>query len=315
MYSKERQVFIDSNRFQDVPFVDISDTVHHEFEKDEYSAYDYSIHPNVKLPFPKMCIGFHGNFYLLEEFEYSEELYGVEFLQIQAHGISTPSPAWYNAVSFNDTVELTEVWTEKYDYSIYAFDQLEKSKIVKITGFQNLQILQEAYYVSNPNGKILEHHLYDLSDSGGGGRDNYISLFLYVISEKNEHYYFRFMNFYHYILNALSLIHCRNIKLVENDPNLELPSRIRKHWENKGKSPLKKYYTLEIKPMKEVLRKDGGIERNDTKKALHICRGHYSHYEEGKGLFGKYHGTYWIPMHVKGNRENGEIEKDYKIVN
>jgi hypothetical protein len=56
-----------------------------------------------------------------------------------------------------------------------------------------------------------------------------------------------------------------------------------------------KYHTIEIEPMKKVLRHEGRIETEGLKRALHICRGHFAHYPETEpGLFGKgIQGDFW----------------------
>lgn len=114
-------------------------------------------------------------------------------------------------------------------------------------------------------------------------------------------------------LFAIQLMHCKNISLEEKDPLSELPSKARRQFLKRNKEPLREYYTLNIDPMKKILKDKGNIEFNGFKKALHICRGHFKTYE-GKGLFGKYQGTFWIPQHLKGNKSEGEIVKDYKII-
>lgn len=73
-----------------------------------------------------------------------------------------------------------------------------------------------------------------------------------------------------------------------------------------------KYYTLEINPMTKVLKTEGQINTNGLKQALHLCRGHFKAYD-GKGLFGKYTGTYWWPSHYRGNESIGLINKTYEI--
>lgn len=48
----------------------------------------------------------------------------------------------------------------------------------------------------------------------------------------------------------------------------------------------------------------------------HVCRGHFAEYgpEFSKGLlFGKYAGRFFIPPHLKGDKKNGIVEKDYAI--
>lgn len=112
-------------------------------------------------------------------------------------------------------------------------------------------------------------------------------------------------------LLALSFMHCRNVKVVEETP----PSKLSKKHEKKTGRPLLRYRVLQIDHMKEVLEKEGGASKTGLKRALHICRGHFAHYgQEGKGLlFGKYAGTVWVPMHTRGTKEKGVVIKDYDV--
>jgi hypothetical protein len=114
-------------------------------------------------------------------------------------------------------------------------------------------------------------------------------------------------------LLALSFMHCKNVSKELINPNDKLPRHVIKHWEKKGKPLLDKHYILNIEPMKSVLKGEGDIDSNGIQKAMHICRGHFRDYTQGKGLFGKYHGMFWIESHVKGSKEKGEVEKEYNI--
>jgi hypothetical protein len=114
-------------------------------------------------------------------------------------------------------------------------------------------------------------------------------------------------------LLALSFMHCKNVTKEEVDPNKGLPRRVIRHWEKKGKPLLDKHYVLNIEPMKNVLKKEGDSAKVGIQQALHICRGHFKNYTEGKGLFGKYHGLFWWEDHVKGNQESGEVNKVYNV--
>ncbi len=109
-------------------------------------------------------------------------------------------------------------------------------------------------------------------------------------------------------LLALSFMHCKNVARVEVQPP---PKLSRAHARRHG-APLVKYYTLQIDPMREVLRREGDSERVGLKKALHICRGHFAHYDD-KPLFGKYQGTFWRPSHVRGSGQHGIVVKDYAV--
>lgn len=109
-------------------------------------------------------------------------------------------------------------------------------------------------------------------------------------------------------LLTVQFMHCKNVKLVENTIKTQQQKP-----KNKKKIPTIKYYTLNIEPLKEILRNEGNIEHNGFKKALHICRGHFKTYNEN-GLFGKVKGTFWFPQHIKGSKDEGEVVKDYKVI-
>ena len=108
---------------------------------------------------------------------------------------------------------------------------------------------------------------------------------------------------------ALTFAHCKNVALQDH----HTPPKVAKKRAKAGKPIGTTYKTLLIDPMKETLRTEGGIEKNGLKKALHICRGHFATYTEDKPLFGKITGTFWKPMHVRGNKKRGEVKKDYAI--
>lgn len=112
---------------------------------------------------------------------------------------------------------------------------------------------------------------------------------------------------YPYFL-AVMFMHCKNVERVVNEP----PAKVNARRAKEGKEPLERYYTLTIDPMKRILSKEGGIEHNGLKKALHICRGHFATYDE-KPLFGKVKGTFWVPQHTRGSDVFGRINKDYKV--
>lgn len=112
-------------------------------------------------------------------------------------------------------------------------------------------------------------------------------------------------------LLALSFMHCKNVSKTLVDPMRLLKSGVRKHWLKKGKEPLPPYYILNIEPLKSVLRSTGNIDSVGLQQALHLTRGHFRDCTEGKGLFGKYHGLFWIESHVKGTGE--KVEKIYNL--
>jgi hypothetical protein len=94
---------------------------------------------------------------------------------------------------------------------------------------------------------------------------------------------------------------------VEPDPHVNRERR--RH----GLKPFVRYHTINIEPMKKVLRTEGQIESQGLKRALHICRGHFSTYSEERPLFGKVAGTFWIPAHVRGEAKEGLVISDYRV--
>lgn len=110
---------------------------------------------------------------------------------------------------------------------------------------------------------------------------------------------------------GLSFMHCKNVKQTEAVELATAKNGERFH--RQRKIPKYTFRTLEINPMKEVLRKEGNIEANGLKKALHICRGHFATYSPDHPLFGKYVGTFWKPDHVRGSEEYGKVVKNYAV--
>lgn len=106
---------------------------------------------------------------------------------------------------------------------------------------------------------------------------------------------------------GLSFCHCKNVTRTEfvDDQG--------ERWHRRSGVPRIKFYTLDINPMRETLRREGKSEETGIKKALHICRGHFAHYTPESPLFGKYVGTFWRPDHVRGSKENGEVHKRYEV--
>jgi hypothetical protein len=111
-------------------------------------------------------------------------------------------------------------------------------------------------------------------------------------------------------LFALSFLHCKNVALSHKEKkDREFFKR-----ETKEVDALSiRCHTIDITPMKTILRNEGKSESTGLKKALHICRGHFATYTEDKKLFGKVAGTFWIPQHVRGHQSVGTVEKDYRI--
>lgn len=109
-------------------------------------------------------------------------------------------------------------------------------------------------------------------------------------------------------LLALSFLHCKNVTMVNNVPALKLSRAFQKR---RGR-PLMNFKTLEIEPMKRILRREGQSETTGLKRALHVCRGHFADYSK-HGLFGKVKGVFWREAHVRGSTSEGTVVKDYAV--
>ena len=107
-------------------------------------------------------------------------------------------------------------------------------------------------------------------------------------------------------LLVFQFMNCKNVSLQENAPSDKFrKARFKRH----GVEPVK-YHTIHLDPF-GTAKNAGESTGNGFKKSLHICRGHFSTYTEEKPLFGKYSGTYWIPAHVRGDKEIGVVKSRY----
>jgi len=107
-----------------------------------------------------------------------------------------------------------------------------------------------------------------------------------------------YMTWFNPVFLAMSFLHCRNVTVVDNSVPAPLAKKYRAR---SGIAPCR-YKTLVIEPLKQILRREGRSDQVGVQKALHICRGHFRDYREGRGLFGKYHQLVWMPSIVRGTR-------------
>lgn len=110
-------------------------------------------------------------------------------------------------------------------------------------------------------------------------------------------------------LHAMCFAHCKNVHIVDQKPSRQMLRAA----ERTGK-PTITFKTLDIDPVKKVLRDEGGVETHGLACAMHICRGHFAHYTEDKPLFGRFTGTFYRPMHTRGSLKAGVVIKDYNVL-
>jgi hypothetical protein len=107
---------------------------------------------------------------------------------------------------------------------------------------------------------------------------------------------------------AVSFMHCKNVEVTE-----VVPPRPKQAARRARLRPRVRYHTIDIDPMRKVLRTEGKSDEVGLRKALHICRGHFATYTPEKPLFGRVVGTFWKPLHVRGSMSEGRVESGYRV--
>lgn len=112
-------------------------------------------------------------------------------------------------------------------------------------------------------------------------------------------------------LLTFAFLSCNNVLIVDHDPR---PRGKRSGKRKKRRQPVS-YRTLEIAPLRDVLRVRGKTSRPTGRRlrSVSITRGHFRTYTESGKLFGKYTGRFWIPSHVKGRGEKQDRDREIKI--
>lgn len=99
-------------------------------------------------------------------------------------------------------------------------------------------------------------------------------------------------------LLAVCFLHCKNVTIED----IRVPKPLAKKWHAKHNLWPAPYKTLTIEPLKKILQQQGNAKSTGLKQAMHICRGHFKDYREGRGLFGKYHVLVWHDAVVRGTK-------------
>lgn len=108
-------------------------------------------------------------------------------------------------------------------------------------------------------------------------------------------------------LFCFQLANCKNIVIQSNQDYLPKMPKGKRNKQFKIK-----YHTLAISDT--LIRREGSEPSGEHPGvSKHICRGSFAHYTEEKKLFGKYTGTFWRPMHIKGSAKHGIVGKEYEL--
>lgn len=163
-------------------------------------------------------------------------------------------------------------------------------------GFPVCTYVSDIRYVRN-DGRLLGYFApIDLLSSLGKN--------LKVIGESNS-VFLLYPGFF-----GLSLLNCHNVEAVDATDTVGPSIR----WTRRAKLPRLEYKVLNVHSVRSPSGKAGTGEKQPD-KALHVCRGHYRTYTDDSKLFGKLTGTFWIPQHIRGSSESGEVHKDYRLLN
>lgn len=116
------------------------------------------------------------------------------------------------------------------------------------------------------------------------------------------------------LMLAISFLHCRNVKRVPNYPSPQL----NKKRMSRNLPPMHKFYTLEIEPMKEIIRQAVASYRglrgaSGIEMALHSVKGHFKNYGADKPLMGHHVGTWFWAGMTRGSRKRGSVKKHYEV--
>lgn len=119
------------------------------------------------------------------------------------------------------------------------------------------------------------------------------------------------MNKFNLSVRVLNLMACKNVSSAARQPD----SKLQRARQRRGKEPLAEYRILTVTLPGNAKR--GTDAKTITAHAgeplpLQTIPGQYRDYREN-GLFGKYKGIFWVPAHVRGDAEAGEIKKGYTV--
>jgi len=109
---------------------------------------------------------------------------------------------------------------------------------------------------------------------------------------------------------VLHVLHCKNVNLQPVEP----PEKLNKKRLKNGKVPKFRYHTLTVDLNKSQQRATtGGPTENVGMMPVHLCRGHFKEYTAEKPLLGKFVGRYWWQDHLRGDKKQGVVLKDYDL--
>lgn len=195
----------------------------------------------------------------------------------------------YKAIQGN--IDFNSVVTESMQWSAYATLLARQGNMICPLASSFLMMSKTGQLVQRPEFEIFGGSRCADMSLMGGARDSANSMLFPA-------------------LLTLSFMHCKNIVHEEVEPDRQINRERRRA----GLRPFVRYHTINIEPMKRVLKTEGNIETEGLKRALHICRGHFATYTDtflGRQLSEPI--TIWKPAHVRGSAKQGVVISDYNV--
>jgi len=113
-------------------------------------------------------------------------------------------------------------------------------------------------------------------------------------------------------IKTIGLLNCSNVRLIHTGHTHD---NVGKGKRSRERLPWIKHHELRVVVGQQELRVNGHKDGEKRINPLHMVRGHFRDYSEGKGLFGKYQlSAVWVPPHARGRAKDGIVNKDYRLV-
>jgi hypothetical protein len=109
---------------------------------------------------------------------------------------------------------------------------------------------------------------------------------------------------------AFCFMNCGNVTLGVSEPDA---ARNRER-QKAGLRPFVRYHTIDIEPMRRVLREEGDVDNVGLARALHRVRGHFcllTRNNKGEPL--ETPTRYFREAHVRGSAKQGVVVSDYRV--
>lgn len=242
------------------------------------------------------------------------------YMSVMMHATEFPEDFWHSAFSGPTSPGLyLQIMGAKKNGIDFPYDKKEVKKRQKKLRGKPARWMVVFTLFSSPDPKVvikLASYIFYLDPQGRAIPDSHE---VYPASKQMMEFasYTRKINslygptaFILPFLYTISLLHCKNVDLEQAQINRGI-----RHRAKKRKVPVIEFKELIVKPLGRKT-KEGPVRVGSEeyyKHRRHICRGHFRDCRIGAGLFGKLHGIFWIPQHLRGSSAEGAIIKDYII--